>query len=178
MNRIKISLTAILVVILLTFAVSGTIAWLQDSTEKVENVFTPTKVETDIDEPGWEDGNTVKSEVVVKNTGSIPVYVRVAVIGNWVKDGKIVESWSVGDNIASDWIQIGDYYYYKNQLENGATTANLLKNSITASPREDGAHLEVTVVHQSIQAEPTSVASREWNVKIEDDQITGAGSAN
>lgn len=170
MNRIKILLVAILTTVLLTISVSGTLAWLQDNTDEVENVFTPTKVDTEIDE---DFDNNIKSSIVIINKAdSIPVYVRVAVVGNWIDDkGKVVAPWtgSVVYN-DTDWIKLGDYYYYKSPLSAGATSNNLLKvdNPITAgSSPVDGAHLEIDVIHQSIQANPTSVVIGEWDVTLD-----------
>lgn len=158
MNRRKSLVLIAMVALLLTFTVSGTIAWLAASTDEVVNVFTPGKIDTEIDEPDW-DGKT-KATVQVKNTAStIPVYVRVAVSANWVKDGVIVKPWDgTIDHDETNWEYNAEdgFYYYNKILPAGQTTENLLDKPITYTSDEvpvEGAKLIMTIVHQSIQAE-------------------------
>lgn len=171
-NRMKLLALLISVTMLLTIAVSGTVAFLADNSGPVENVFTPAKVDTEITEEF--DGNT-KTTVIISNAAdSIDVYVRVAVIGNWVKDGKVVGAWTPSsDNYpfntadADDWFVSGNYYYYKYVVAPRTATTNLLNsNGISTSTREDGAHLEITVVHQSIQAQPKTAVTEAWGETI------------
>lgn len=167
MNRKKSIILIAMVALLLTFTVSGTIAWLVDSTEEVENVFTPAKVETKIEETfadGKKTGITVKNDV--DNGSNIPVFVRVSVSGYYVKDGKIVEPWNGAISInSSDWFQGSDgYYYYKKSIAPGVSTSNLLSNGITLEQRVDGSYLQVNVVHQSIQFEPETTVESIWPV--------------
>ena len=167
MNRRKSITLAILVVLLLTFAVSGTIAYITTKTDPVKNVFTPAKVDTEIEEKF--EGN-VKSSVVIKNTvaaeaGGIPVYVRVAIVGNYVdnKTGEIVAAWTPSFTVGSGWTKVGDYYYYTSEVAPGGETTNLLGSPISPDTATyPNAHLEVTVIHQSIQSEPTSAAQSAW----------------
>ena len=156
MNRRKSITLAILVVLLLTFAVSGTIAYITTKTDPVENVFTPATVDTDIDEPGFTPGTSTQKETIkVVNNGNIPVFVRVAIVGNWVLDGKIVDSATISFKLGTDWVynEADGYYYYTKAVPAGESTYDLLGSDITSATREDGAHLEVTVIHQSIQAD-------------------------
>ncbi len=155
------------VTLLLTFTVSGTVAWLADSTGELVNTFTPGTVDTEVDEPNKTEQS--KPEIYIKNKGSVDVYVRVAIVANWVKDGKVVAKWE--GPIVYDtayWTLDGGYYYYNKVLPANADTArvtdNLLKNPITydsdAAPVEE-AELEVMVIHQSIQADgwPSTVTN-------------------
>ncbi len=159
----KFLLGAVLVVLLLTFAVGGTLAYLVTQTDPVVNTFTPADVSTEIQET-FE--NNVKSIVQIKNTGNIPVFVRVKVVANWYKDGAIVAPWT--DNIDYNtvfWTKNGDYYYYKTAVAADALTENLFQNEYTylaADVPVEGAHLEMTIIHQSIQAEPTSAVQGAW----------------
>ena len=170
----KLLVLLVCVTLLLTCAVSGTVAYLADMSGPVENQFKPTEVDTEIDEV-FE--NNVKSSIAITNVtdeNHIPVYVRVAVVGNWVKDGKIVEAWSLDSSYINktDWLIGGDgYYYYRKVLAVGATTKNLLNDQINTTAREDGAHLEVTVIHQSIQSEPETTVESVWNVTVTDGSI-------
>lgn len=166
---IKSSLLLIAVAALLVAAVGGTVAYLVTNTSPVVNTFTPANVDTEIDETFV---NNVKSSIKVENKGNIPVYVRVALVGNWCdSNGNVVEPWNGSVTINSpDWSTGGDgYYYYTKPLVASATTSNLLGSSITASAREDGAHLVITVLQQSIQAEPTTAVVEAWGVTVAED---------
>lgn len=168
MNRKKAIILIAMVALLLTFTVSGTIAWLADSTEEVENVFTPAKVDTEIVE---EFSSTHKTSIKVRNANdkgsNIPVFVRVSVSGYYVNDeGNIVDTWSgdIGIN-SSDWFKGSDgYYYYKESIKPGESTNNLLNSGIELEKRADGSYLQVNVVHQSIQFEPETTVESIWPV--------------
>ena len=155
--------TALLVcaALLLTITVSGTVAYLVDSTGSLVNTFTPTVVDTEITEQF--DGSS-KSSIVITNVGerNIDVYVRVAVVGNWVLNNQIVDSWTLSEKYInkSNWSIGGDgFYYYNTVLQAGSNTENLLSKAIDPSSRTDGAHLEVTVMQQAIQAEGMGVST-------------------
>ena len=166
------------VALLLTFVVSGTIAYLAASTGELVNTFTPGKNDTEIDEPGWEEGDkTTKSNVKITNAADgIKVYVRAKVVANWCdKDGNIVAPWKDNITYGSDWVKGSDgYWYYKNPVEPGKSTTNLFDfytYKSTDVPVE-GAHLEMTVLHQSVQAEPTSAVFEFWGVTLSGTTIT------
>ena len=157
---------------LLTMSVGSTAALLQVSSDPVENVFMAVKVDTKINETF---NNSEKSSITVENKqadDNMDVYVRVAVVGNWVKDGKIVEKWTLPDDYinTTNWVIGNDgFYYYKQVLEVGTSTENLLAKTITQATRADDAKLEVTVVHQAIQYLPTSAVKEAWGVNVATD---------
>lgn len=158
--NLKALLTMVLVAVLLTFAVSGTIAYLIAKTDEVENIFNPSQVDTEIVEVIENDAKTSIAVTNPENVKSVDAYVRVAVTGNWCdKDGKIVKQWTPSFEINTpDWEKYGSYYYYTKVLEVGDTTSNLLKNGVTIAKTSsaqgyEGLHLEVTVMQQAIQAE-------------------------
>lgn len=157
---------------LLTMSVGSTAALLQVSSDPVENVFMAVKVDTKINETFTSAG---KSSITVENKqadDNMDVYVRAAVVGNWVKGGKIVEEWTLTDDYinTTDWDIGGDgFYYYRRVLSVGASTENLLAKTITQATREDDATLEVTVVHQAIQYMPTSAVTQAWGVTMAQD---------
>ena len=156
-------LTALVaLVLILCCAVGGTVAWLTTSTGPVTNTFTPTKVETTIDEE-FEDG--VKKDVKVKNEGDIPVYMRAAIIINWANaDGNVYPK-TVDDNdyqlsIASGWTyrHADGFYYYTGGDPKGVVPAGGEKKLIdtcmplVAAPA-DGYDLQVTILAEAIQAD-------------------------
>lgn len=149
-----IMLLAVLAV-LMALPISGTMAYLMVGTDELVNTFTPVQVDTVIRETvvkGSKSAIKVENKNDVKN---IPVYVRVAVVGNWVNEnGQIVAPWTAPATPASDWTKADDgFYYYNSVLQVGAETSPLFSNAITEADKPDGAdHLVVTVVHQSIQS--------------------------
>lgn len=152
--------------LLLTCAVSGTVAYLSVGSGPVTNTFTPAILDTKIVED-FADGE--KSSIAVQNNGTIDAYVRVGVYGYWaVKDGdneSIVAPWASTVTPADGWEKKGDWYYYTSKLAPDDTTGNLLKEPITQSDRPDGydtAYLVVNVIHQSIQAEPVGAVQEAW----------------
>lgn len=164
------------VTLLLTFTVSGTVAFLADSTKSVTNTFTPVEVDTQIVE-SIAAGS--KSSIQVQNNpgdNHIPVYVRVHVSGYWVNsDGAIVEPWNgsvdvngtantnANDEIADGkWVSAGGFYYFTVPVKPGELTTNLLAEPITGTKKENGDYLVINVVHQSIQSQPVSTVTDVW----------------
>ena len=159
------------VAMLLTFTVSGTVAFLADNSGSVTNTFTPVEVDTMIVEN--EDFSTthIKKSIQVKNNpgeNHIPVYVRVSVSGYWVDatGANIVAPWNGSiDYNQTNWAAGSDgFYYYKGELAVGATTANLLASNISQpTDKPAGAdHLVVTVIHQAIQSQPDAAIKAAW----------------
>lgn len=149
--KMKSILLLTLMVAVIMGTIGGTVAYLVTSTDPVKNVFTPSEVTTEIEEK-VDDGR--KSKIIVKNTGDVDVWVRVAIIGNYVKDGQVVGAWNgtVSYN-STKWTEGEDgYYYYSEVVKVGSQTENLLSEGISFETRDDGSHLEITVIHQSIQA--------------------------
>ena len=80
LGRSKRILLLVALVMILTAAIGGTIAYIVTSTSAVENTFTPAEVKTEINETF--DG-TVKSDVSVANTGEVAAYIRAAIVVSW-----------------------------------------------------------------------------------------------
>ena len=153
---IKSSLLLIAVAALLVAAVGGTVAYLVTNTLPVVNTFTPATVDTEVTDN--ISGNT-KRDVQIKNSSNIPVYMRVAVVANWYKAGEVVAPWNnyVGLGVTSDWTLRDGYYYYNGTVAAGAEVK--LFDSYTATGGPDGAHLEMDIISQVIQAEGMGATS-------------------
>lgn len=153
----KTAVLLIAVAVLLLATVGGTLAYLTDRTEEVTNTFTPTQVKTEIDE---EFDGKIKSSIVIKNdANSIKVYIRVALVGNWVNEnGQITRPWDGTFTMGEDWEYVNGYYYYTKPVEAGGETTDLLESSIEAST-ENGETLVITVIHQAVQAEGMGATS-------------------
>ena len=157
MKKTVVLLTAIAV--LLCATVGGTVAYLVTNTLPVVNTFTPATVDTEVTDN--ISGNT-KRDVQIKNSSNIPVYMRVAVVANWYKAGEVVAPWNnyVGLGVTSDWTLRDGYYYYNGTVAAGAEVK--LFDSYTATGGPDGAHLEMDIISQVIQAEPTRAVEGAW----------------
>ena len=143
--------------VMLVLPLGSAMAYLAVGTGELVNTFTPVQVDTKINETIAVNS---KSAIKVENkqderNRNIPVYVRVAVVGNWVDaNGKIVAPWTAPETPADGWTRGTDtFYYYVSILEVGKETTPLFDAAITEDGKPDGAErLMVTVVHQSIQA--------------------------
>lgn len=174
----KSILLLIAAIMILTVSVAGTVAYLAAVTGPVVNTFEPTEVDTEIDE---DFNGTTKSKIVISNPAGdnkdnkIDVYIRVALVGNWVnQDGEVVAPATdseISFTIGTDWVKSDSdgYYYYKNKVAPGGATSNLLGSSITASVKADGSYLSLTVIQQAIQAEPKTTVESVWGVTVADD---------
>ena len=159
--------------LLLTCAVSGTVAYLSVGSGPVTNTFTPAVLDTVIVEAfNKQYGGAVKSSIKVQNNGNIDAYVRVGVYGYWaVKDGggneKIIAPWSCPGLVNTGWTKDGDWHYYSSALKPGELTSDLLGGipiTQTNPPASyPNAYLVVNVIHQSVQAEPADAAKEAWN---------------
>ena len=161
--------------LLLTFTVSGTVAYLVAGTEAVTNTFTPSEITSKVDEPGWNDGNTVKSNVSIEVIGNLEVYVRAAIVVTWQdNDGNVAPIKPVLGtdytlSIGSNWTQGNDGFYYlkgsiqatKDENGNGSNTPTLI-TTCEVKTELAGYRLVVDVLGQTIQAEPSNVVSNAW----------------
>lgn len=159
--RGKRSLTlALALVLVLGAAIGGTVAYLTTSTTGITNTFTPTSVDTEIEE-SFE--SNAKKSITVQNTGTTAAYIRVALVGNNVTTvegteyvtGGFVVSVHTGDG----WSQSSDgYYYYTTPVQPGESTGDLLKSLLALKEGQS-----VTILADAIQAEPTSVVTDVWD---------------
>ena len=131
-------------VLLLTLAVGGSLAWLV-SNDKVGNTMEPGKVPIQINETL---NGTSKTSVTITNNGNIQAFIRVAIIANAVdENGDIIVGTAPTYTVdSSKWKQIGDYYYYKGIVEpNGGKTAALFTDKV------DFTRGEINILAESIQ---------------------------
>lgn len=173
LGRSKRILLLVALVMILTAAIGGTIAYIVTSTSAVENTFTPAEVKTEINETF--DG-TVKSNVSVANTGEVAAYIRAAIVVSWkTTTGETYAIAPGADDYTitlneTDWVKIGDYWYCKAPVAVGANTAVLideckLKEGVTPP---DGYYLSVDVITSAIQAEPADAVTDSWGVTLDD----------
>ena len=160
-------------VLILALTIGATIAFLKTKTESVTNTFAEASVTTEVVESF--DGN-VKSDVKIKNTGTIDAYIRAAVVVTWQDEaGNVLGTVPVeGTNYSmkwtlDDWFKGDDgFYYYKNPVAPGTSTKVLFTE---CKPKGDvpeaGYYLNVEIIASGIQAEPASVVESVWEVETE-----------
>lgn len=168
----KRSLAALIaLVLIICVAVGGTIAYIVTQTDKVENKFTPADVEIKINEIV---NDNIKSSITVQNVQAdknVPCYIRVKLVSNMQDDkgnvtgSAVINTFTLGEN----WFDGGDgCYYYKDVVNVGASTANLLA---------DGSKITLTngqvveVLAEGIQATPDTAVTSAWPVTVVNGQL-------
>lgn len=171
----KRSLAALIaLVLIICVAVGGTIAYIVTQTDKVENKFTPADVKIEIHETF---NGTDKSSITVQNVNdakNVPCYIRVKLVSNMQdKDGNVIGSAAINTFKLNDkWFDGGDgCYYYKEVVNVGASTANLLAagQKITLANGQ-----VVEVLAEGIQATPIDAVKAAWGDDIAKELTKGA----
>lgn len=169
----KTATLLVAIVLLLGVAVGTTVAYLIDSTEKIENKFEYAKTDVTVTE---ELTGTKKSNVQVTNNSNIPVYIRATYVANWVDaKGNIVTSVPTGygyvlkENPEKTWVQSkGGYFYYPTPVQpNDSTAGSLLTCEVTypegvTTPEYT---LNVEILATAIQSEPKEAIKNAWGVE-------------
>ena len=167
----KSSALIIALALILVLAVGGTVAYIFTQTDPVINTFTPTEAKITVDE---ETSNNQKTSItVVNNSTGVPVYIRVALIANMIDGaGNVTGAASVPTfTLGKDWIKGSDgYYYYTEPVPVGESTGNLLEKAMTLDE-----NMQVVVLADAIQAEPTTAVTQAWGVTVENGVIKEAG---
>lgn len=114
-TRNRILLTAVAALLLVVMTVGGTLAWLQDVTEPVENVFTTTNVDIDLNEsdnlnlevvPG-QDITKDPQVTVIKGSEHCWVFVKVVMTEDFEKYlGTTQENGSYKVEFDSNWTEL------------------------------------------------------------------------
>ena len=149
----------IAILLLVAFAVGGTVAYLVADTTPKENKFTPSGVPCEVTE-NVKAG--VKTSVMVQNIGNTDAYIRVAVIANQLTDEKITGPADVSESLAGEgWEKNGDYWYWTQPVAPTGKTGELLKTGETI--KLEG--IQVTVVAEAIQSDGVKTESGEKAVQ-------------
>ena len=107
--------------------------------------------------------------------GNVPIYIRVYLnIEKRSEDVTIYSSlldneYNLVLSDSSNWIKIGDYYYYKLIVKPNDATDVLIN---TFSKNNEDVYLDIT--SQAIQANPSRAAIDAWGVSVSDGEIEGA----
>ena len=177
-GRGRLAMMVLSVVLLLGVAIGGTIAWLSTKTTPVTNTFTPAEVTCEVTEQF--DGKK-KTNVNVKNTGNIAVYIRVKLVtyrtndkGQHIGGTAKLPEFTPGKN----WVKHGEYYYYTLPVSPGEKPEANLADSMTLEKSykdADGGKQALDVMAEAIQSEPEKAVADAWGVKIAPGSVTVAG---
>lgn len=169
-NRPKHFAGLLALALILVCTVGGTVAYLVTHTEPVVNTFTPGEVSCQVEEE-FKDNDTVKTKAVVKNTGNVPAYIRVAVVANTIDgEGNIT---GMATTLPGNWLNTenwaeGDdgFYYYKGVVQPKAVTNDLLNADINLTG------IQVTILASAIQSMPDDAVNEAWNMSYDSDTST------
>ena len=157
-------------VMLLTVAVGGTLAYLTANTEPLENIFPTSEVPISVQE---SFNGTVKNNVTIQNDGDTEAYIRAAVVVTWQdSEGKVYAvkpevgvDYQITFPTGTGWVYrtADGFYYYTSPVvpEDNAVTTDVVEDStgvlltncmpLKAAPA-DGYTLSVEIVAESVQA--------------------------
>ena len=179
-RRGRMATVVLSLVLLLALAVGGTVAWLNARMPKVTNTFTPAHVTCEVEE-AFDKTTGVKTDVNVKNTSDIDVYIRVKLVtyrtndaGQHIGGTAELPAFTLGEN----WVEKDGYYYYTLPVAPGKTpAANLAdKMTLTASYDDaDGGKQALDVMAEAIQSTPEEAVADAWGVRIAQGSVTKAG---
>lgn len=176
-GRGRLAMMVLSIVLLLGVAIGGTIAWLSTKTTPVTNTFTPAEVTCDVTE-NFNENTGVKTNVNVKNTGNIAVYIRVKLVtyrtndaGQHIGGTAELPKFTPGEN----WVEYGKYYYYTLPVAPGKKPAANLAEKMTLKPSyedADGGKQALDVMAEAIQSEPEKAVGEAWGVCISQGRVT------
>ena len=192
-SRLRVPKRRVLIValacVLALAGIGGVVAWLT-GTDYVINMFDLGRVETEVNEDGpeeeqpFKEGDNVKQNVDVTNSGNVPIYVRAQVNIYWqdANGNQLWEAPEKGTDYTIDWGDISDtgwkrgadgFYYWTEPLKAGETTGLLIKELkwVTAES-SNGRKLVCDIAVQGIQAEPAEAVQEAWGVTITEGAVT------
>ena len=174
MKKIRLRKKRVLLFIVLPallISIGITLAFMFKSSETVENIFFPAKVECKVTEVF--DG-TQKSSIAIKNTGNTDAYLRLRFVSCWVNgNGDIVgkESEPVQLSFSPDWTALGDNtYMYNSPVAPDEATANLLTSPLVLKKDTylgEPVYQAVEIFAEGIQSKPADAVKQAWGVDIE-----------
>lgn len=145
-------------------------AAISEKADAVENTFELGSITCDVLETF---DKTTKSNVVIQNTSEVGAFIRATIVVTWAsEDGSSVYSdvpvlgtdYSMTVN-SSDWFVGSDgFYYYKDIVGSGASTANLIETAelLSTANAPTDFHLSIEIISSAVQANPTKAVGEAW----------------
>lgn len=158
----RIAWPLILVLLVLSVGVGGTLAYMIAQTQDVTNSFLPGKVSCQVIESN--------GELSVKNTGNIKAYIRAMVVVNWMDNSGNAYGTppvcTLTPNTGWSYDSTTDIYYYNVAVDSQTTTATAPATVICSQEAPSGYSLVIEVVAEAIQAEGMGAVSAQdaWAV--------------
>lgn len=160
MKRQILTKALISILLVAVLMIGGTIAYLVQGSNEVSNTFQVADPGTSVVEEG--DSSAEHKTAKVQNTGNVPVYVRAIAVVVSAEDSPAVnaEDMTIGYN-TEKWTydETDGYYYYKEILPVGETTAPLF-TGVTDIEAPENANFSIQV-YQECVAVPTGSTSTE-----------------
>ena len=176
-------LSMLILALVATLVVGGTIAWFFGNDRVTNTLNAGTVIPSVIENGSPSDGLTIDNVVAghsyaklvtIRNAGTSPSYIRVKLTPSWTKNGIVLPA----DNVVieglntTNWVyrSADGYYYYKQSVAAGAETAQLfsgvrISSTVTGLNNTDyqGATLNFLVAAEAIQS-ANGAALSVWGV--------------
>ena len=174
--RKKSIIIMIIAAVLTGSALAFTVSYLSKKST-LSNTFTTGTIIPVINETF---DNVTKEDVYITNSGNSKAYVRVAIVYSFVNSSGILLSdtpientdYTVSLSSSSNWLHGSDgYYYYKLPLDENEDSDILVEEIRTLTSYTDK-KLDVDILVQSIQADPSNAVREAWNVNVNDGVIS------
>lgn len=163
----RLTAMVIATAVLLALAIGGTVAWLSTEDAPIQNKFLPSKVTCEVQEK-FEGTTGEKTNVNVKNTGTIDAFIRVKLVtyrtndqGQHIGGTASLPEFTLG----TGWMKYGDYYYYTKPVAPNQKPEANLTNSMTlvgSYMDTDGGKQAVDVMAEAIQSVPEDAVKAAW----------------
>ena len=174
-SKRKFAIASAALICLLTVTIGSTLAWLADESDTLVNTLEPQQVTVVVRE---DFDNVTKSNVRIENTSEVPVYIRVALIPNWMNENRIIGISATLDDLLIDWgsgnwvASEDGYYYYTKSVVNDASTDVLIDSAVVKTINKYQMNLQI--IAQAIQALPDEAVEEAWsNDKVTVDANNG-----
>lgn len=135
------------IVLLLTFATGGTLAYIVSKSAMAQNQFVAGYVTSSANDSG-----------TVTNTGNVDAYIRAAVVVNWMDSYGNVYGIKPNCSVTANtgWTEVNGFFYYTSRVVAGGTTttAPVTVGDPGAAP-SSAYSLSIEIVAEAIQAEGT-----------------------
>lgn len=164
------------ILLTLSLLAGGTLAYFTDTAEPLVNTFLPSRITTDVEEQ--LDGS-VKSNVVLQNTGSAAAYLRASVSITWKDEtGKIYaqapvlgEDYALALDLDNGWVLASDGFYYwvkpvlpaESHPDNCSTGVLISTCSPLKASAPAGYSLCAEIIGSGIQSTPANVVTDHWS---------------
>jgi len=164
----------ILISFLLLIAFCSTaFAYMFKQTDYKENAFIPVQVSCEVKEVTNNDISE-KSEIKVKNTSNISVYIRLHLVSYWSNNEDIISKSSpiISFKLSDNWIKSSDNtYYYRTAVMPSDLTSNLLAEGSVIELQEDneGNKQVIEVFAEAIQSKPQKAVINSWKITLDND---------